>query len=293
MENKLTIIIPAYNEEESLKTFFPEVIDFAGKNNFSVILINDGSADGTRSMAESIAAGNTNVKIINHKVNKGYGAAIKSGISMAETPFIVTIDGDGQHYLEDILKLLFKLNESDADMIIGSRKGRKIKNYYRHIGKSIIRNFAKLIMTVPIYDINSGMKLYDSTLAKKYILLCPDDMAFSDIIALIFINQKHLVIEEPIQIRKREKGKSTISLSTASKTLLAILHILLLFNPLRFFLPIAFINILFGIGWGLFFLFVNHQVSNGAIISIISGLLFFFIGLIADQISMFRKERLK
>jgi hypothetical protein len=118
-------------------------------------------------------------------------------------------------------------------------------------------------------------------------------MAFSDIIALIFINQKHLVIEEPIQIRKREKGKSTISLSTASKTLLAILHILLLFNPLRFFLPIAFINILFGIGWGLFFLFVNHQVSNGAIISIISGLLFFFIGLIADQISMFRKERLK
>jgi glycosyltransferase involved in cell wall biosynthesis len=293
MENMLTVIIPAYNEELSIKSFLPEVIGFCKQNNFELIIVDDGSKDKTLELLKELSNSVDFVKIIHHKVNKGYGGAIKSGIKSATTKYLVTIDADGQHYLEDILTLIDKMKESDADMVIGSRKGQKIKNYYRYIGKSIIRNIAKLTMTVPIYDINSGMKLYDTSLAKKYISLCPDDMAYSDFIALVFINQKHLVVEEPIRIRERKEGKSTISLGTAYSTILAIIHILLLFNPMRFFLPIAFICILFGIGWGLPFLIMGRGVSNGAIITIISGLLFIFLGLIADQISMFRKERLK
>ncbi len=293
MEKQITIIIPAYNEAESLRCNFQEVINFAEQNNFFVILVNDGSKDDTRKVVESIASNHSCVTIINHKLNKGYGAAIKSGIAITKTPYLVTIDADGQHSLDDILKLYSKLQEFDADMVIGSRKGKNIKSYYRHIGKSIIRSFAKLVMTVPIYDLNSGMKLYDTSLAIKYANLCPDAMAFSDFIALVFINQKHLVLEEPIVIKERKHGKSTISLNTAINTILAIIHILLLFNPLRFFLPIAMINILFGIGWGLPFLIMRRGISGAAIITVISGLIFFFLGLIAEQISMMRKERLK
>jgi glycosyltransferase involved in cell wall biosynthesis len=293
MENLLTVIVPAYNEEQSITAFLPEVIVFCEQHNFKLILVDDGSKDKTLEKIKELTGGKNFIEIIHHKVNKGYGGAIKSGIKGATTPYLITIDADGQHCTEDILKLLAKMKETDADMVIGSRKGQKIRNYYRFIGKSIIRNFAKLVMTVPIYDINSGMKLYDASLAQKYISLCPDDMSYSDFISLVFLNQKHLVVEVPIQIRDRIVGKSTISMNTAFNTLLAIMHILLLFNPMKIFLPIAFICIIFGIGWGLPFLLMGRGVSNGAIITIISGLLFFFLGLIADQLSMFRKERLK
>ncbi|HNW70000.1 MAG TPA: glycosyltransferase family 2 protein [Bacteroidales bacterium] len=293
MENLLTLIVPAYNEEQSMPAFLPEVIVFCEQQGFNLIIVDDGSKDKTLAKIKELTAGKSFVDIIHHKVNRGYGSAIKSGIKSVTTPYLVTIDADGQHCTEDILKLLEKMKESDADMVIGSRKGQKIRNYYRFVGKSIIRNFARLVMTVPIYDINSGMKLYDAALAKKYISLCPDDMTYSDFISLVFLNQKHLVVEVPIQIRERVGGVSTISMNTAFSTLLAIMHILLLFNPMKIFLPLAFLSILFGIGWGLPFLLMGRGVSNGAIITIVSGLLFFALGLIADQLSMFRKERLK
>jgi len=293
MENMLTVIIPAYNEAQSLKTFFPEVVDFCRKNLFNLIAVDDGSGDNTFETLKDLSGHESFVKIIHHKLNKGYGGAIKTGVHETTTQYLVTIDADGQHCLEDIHRLIKKMKETDADMVIGSRKGQKIKNLHRHIGKTIIRNFARLVMTVPIYDINSGMKLYDTSLAKKYISLCPDDMAFSDFIALMFINQRHLVTEEPIQIRDRKGGKSTISLNTAFSTILSIIHIILLFNPMKIFLPIAILSISFGIVWGLPWLLMGRGVSNGAIISVISGLLFFLLGLIADQLSMFRKERLK
>ncbi|HOV10256.1 MAG TPA: glycosyltransferase family 2 protein [Bacteroidales bacterium] len=293
MEKQLTIIIPAYNEESSLKSFLPEVITFCGQHSYSLIVVDDGSRDKTYETLKELTANVDFVRIFHHKVNKGYGGAIKTGIQNTLTRCLITIDADGQHYLEDIFKLIKKMKETDADMVIGSRKGQKVHNYYRHVGKSIIRSFARLTMTVPIYDINSGMKLCDTALAQKYIALCPDDMAYSDFIALVFLNQKHLVVEEPIRIRERRDGKSKISLGTAYSTILAIIHILLLFNPMRFFLPIAMACILFGVAWGLPFLLMGRGVSNGAIISILSGLILVFLGLIADQISMFRKERLK
>jgi len=293
MENLLTLIVPAYNEEQSILAFLPEVIVFCEQQHFNLIVVDDGSKDKTLAEIKELTGDKNFVEIIHHKVNRGYGSAIKSGIKSVTTPYLVTIDADGQHCTEDILKLVEKMKESDADMVIGSRKGQKIRNYYRFIGKSIIRNFARLVMTVPIYDINSGMKLYDAALAQKYISLCPDDMTYSDFISLVFLNQKHLVVEVPIQIRERAGGESTISMNTAFNTLLAIMHILLLFNPMKIFLPLAFLSILFGIGWGLPFLLMGRGVSNGAIITIVSGLLFFSLGLIADQLSMFRKERLK
>ena len=141
MENTLTVIIPAYNEEESIKLFFPEVIEFCKKNSFKLIVTNDGSKDKSKQVLDDLAKSENFIKIINHKVNKGYGGSIKSGILAADTKYIVTIDADGQHNPESILEIFSKFIEADADMIIGCRHEDKISNYYRHIGKTIIRKF--------------------------------------------------------------------------------------------------------------------------------------------------------
>lgn len=289
MSKALTIVIPAYNEQDSLREFLPTVIKFCSEKDFDLIVVNDGSRDETKKVVEGCLAG-TSFKIISHKVNRGYGGAIKTGVQHTETKYVITIDADGQHYLEDVEKLYKKTMETDADMVVGKRKVNN-ENLYRKMGKSIIRTIAKQLMPIHIHDINSGMKIYNTELAKSYLNLCPDSMAYSDIIALVFISQRHLVIEEHISVRERKAGKSTIGTRTAIETVLEIINVVVLFNPMRLFLPVSLFFILFGIIWDIPIFLRGDGVSVGSVLLIISGLMFFLMGLIAEQLSLIRKKR--
>lgn len=289
MQKRLTIIIPAYNEEESLKELLPDLLSYVKEKNYDLIIVDDGSSDGTREALENIKS--ASLKVLRHKLNKGYGGAIKTAIQEVETEYCITIDADGQHHLEDVTRLFERITQLDADMIIGRRE-TKGDHWYRRTGKTIIRSFAKLLMKINIVDINSGMKIYRADLAKKYLSLYPNSMAFSDIIALVFISNRHLVLEEPIKIKPRLKGESTISTKTAIETINEILNIVVLFNPMRIFLPIAIGCVLFGLGWGLPFLLRGQGLSTAALLALITGVLFFFLGLIAEQLSLIRKSSL-
>ena len=289
MASKLAVIIPAYNEQESLKSFLPEVIEHCRQKGYRLVVVDDGSTDQTGQLIDSLAQ-EGNLKVCRHKVNRGYGGAIKTGIWAAETEFIITIDADGQHRLGDIDELYETIISQDADMVVGSRKGAKPAGIYRSAGKWIIRTFAKILMPVPIYDINSGMKIYRTDLARQYLHLCPDSMPYSDIITLIFIYQRHRVQERPITIAQRLAGSSTISTRTAFETIMEILNMLILFNPMRVFMPASLICILGGLIWGLPIVVRGRGVSTGAMLAVLTGFIFFFLGLIAEQLSMLRKS---
>ena len=288
----LTIVIPCFNEEESIKIFLPEVMKLASKNNWEVIVTNDGSTDSSAAALEQLEKEYSSLKIITHNVNKGYGAALKSGILKSNTEFTATMDADGQHYPEDIVSLFAVRNETDADMVIGSRKDAKAGGAYRSFGKWIIRNLSTALAGTGIYDINSGMKFFRTDTAKKMLSLCPDTMAFSNIIALSFAAQKNLVIEHPIGLRERTSGKSTISINTAFDTILEILNIVMLFNPIRIFLPIALIFFFAGLLWGIPIMIAGRGVSVGAGLMMLTGVMIFLLGLIAEQLSHIRKSRL-
>ena len=292
MESKseLSIVIPAYNEAENLKIILPDLIEFVRKHNWQLIITNDGSKDNTKEILESFKQADV-LKIIHHKLNKGYGAAIKSGIEACDTEYLITIDADGQHQKEDVEKLFRRIKELDADMIVGSRKGSKDASKMRSIGKSIIRFTAKLLLKVPIHDINSGMKIYRTELAKQYLYLTPNNMPFSDVITLIFISNRHLVLEEPISIKNRLKGESTIGIQTAFETIKEIINIIFLFNPLKIFLPISIFIFIISMLWGIPIIMKGQGVSVGAVLGILSSLIFFFLGLIAEQLTLIRKHR--
>jgi glycosyltransferase involved in cell wall biosynthesis len=285
----LSIIVPAYNEEDSLSVFLPELLEFCELHSFKLLIVNDGSEDSTLRVLKKYAD-TKNFEIYNHKVNRGYGGAIKTGIRNADTKYIITIDADGQHDLNDILALHSLMKETDADMIVGCRAQLKGSSVYRGIGKWLIRSFAKLLLPIHIQDINSGMKIYDTRLAQRYIRLCPDHMAFSDIITMVFISERHLVLEQNINIRPRTAGISTITTLTAIETLMEILNIVILFNPMRIFFPIAFASIVSALAWGIPIVLEGRGVSTGAMLGVTTGMLFFFLGLIAEQLSQLRKK---
>lgn len=287
-----SVVIPAYNEEVSLETFLPEVIAFCEQMDWPLIIVNDGSTDRTGRVIDSHSS--PLLTQITHKLNRGYGGALKSGIEAAETEYVVTMDSDGQHRLEDLLSMLGELLRVDADMVVGSRRDAAHKgSLYRRTGKALIRGVAGMLMHVPIYDLNSGLKMYRTQLAKNFIKLCPNSMAFSDIITLIFINERCRVVELPIEIAPRLSGKSTISMQTATETMLEILNIVVLFNPMRVFLPMALILGVFGFAWGVPFVLRGEGVQTGALLGMISGLLFFLLGLLAEQLTLIRRNLIK
>lgn len=287
----LTIVVPAYNEAASLPQVLPGLCEYCVKHNHQLIIVDDGSTDETAEILEAATRDCVNLKVIHNKVNKGYGGAIKAGIQAVETELLITIDADGQHSLNDIESLYQHLLAHDADMVVGKRDSRH-DSPYRRLGKWLIRATARLLMSFNISDLNSGMKVYRSDLARQYIALCPDSMSFSDVITLVFIKQKHLVLETPISITARVSGSSTINTMTAVETIMEILHIVMLFNPSRIFLPLAVAFAGFGLLWGLPFLLRGEGVSSGTLLLMDTGLLFFLMGLLAEQLALIRRRNL-
>jgi glycosyltransferase involved in cell wall biosynthesis len=283
----LSVVVPIYNEDSTLSNLLAELIPYCHDQKWKLILVNDGSIDDTPVILKKIE-NQPDIKTIHHKINQGYGGALKTGIQNANTPYIVTLDADGQHEFSDIGGLLSLTLETDADMVVGNRGKLSHSGLYRNIGKWLIRKFAGLLMPIHISDLNSGFKLYRTELVKRYLSLCPDSMAFSDVITLIFIKKHHLVLERPITIKNRASGKSTITTFTAIQTMMEIINITMMFNPLRIFLPLSIVCIGFGFIWGIPILLRARGVSVGAMLAIVTGLLFFFIGLIAEQLSAMR-----
>jgi glycosyltransferase involved in cell wall biosynthesis len=286
---ELTIIIPAYNEAGNLEQVLIPLKQFAIENNFKIIVVNDGSIDNSKELINQFID-DYNFRVIHHKINCGYGAAIKSGIREANTPYVVTIDADGQHSIDDIIRLYKEIKESDADLIVGSRYRQKSSTISRGIGKSIIRLFVRILVKVPVYDINSGMKIYKTALAKKYIRLAPDTMAFSDVMTIVFVYFKGFVKEVPITINQRVNGKSTINYKTGLTTLKEILFVATTFAPYKFFTILASIILFITLCWGIPFVYIGKGVTAGTASGILVSVLLWCLGVIAQLISGIRKD---
>lgn len=285
----LSLVIPAYNEAENLPRFIPGLLEFAAVRDWQVIIVNDGSTDGTREALAAFAESPL-LTIVHHKLNRGYGAALKTGLAQVQTPYAVTLDADGQHCMEDIEILLKTMLERDADLVIGSRDPNGCTSWYREMGKSLIRLVTKMLLPLHIRDLNSGFKLYRTELVQAYMHAVPDGMSFSDIITLVFISEGRLVCETPVQARPRLRGKSTISTKTAIETVFEILNIVVFFNPMKIFLPVALFFLLFGVIWGTPIILQGRGVSVGSMLLIMIGIILMFLSLVAEQLSHLRKD---
>lgn len=292
MDELLTIVVPCYNESVNIPKFFPELLAFAQSHNFKVVAVDDGSSDETGSCLEKLAQTSPFLRVLKHKVNRGYGAAIKTGLRAVDTPFAITIDADGQHRLEDVEKCFACIQSSNADLVVGSRVNN-VSGGYRSVGKLMIRAFAGSLLDLPVKDLNSGMKCYRISEALPYLELCPDTMAFSDVILLLMVNDRKLVLETPIEVIPRRAGKSTIGARTAVVTLAEILNLAILLRPLTTFFRIGIVFILLGLAWGIFIYIKSRAVTSMTVMLLVLGVLSFMLGLLGEQLAKIRKRLAK
>ncbi|MEW5858699.1 MAG: glycosyltransferase family 2 protein [Cyanobacteriota bacterium] len=283
MHKKLTIIVPAFNESQVIDLVIEQIQAICSDVVQEVIVIDDGSSDDTAYIAKNAGA-----TVIRHKQNLGYGAALKTGIRHATTEFVLTMDADGQHQAEDVLRL-WKLAEN-CDMVVGQRISLLHSPLWRMPGKWLLWSMANYLTRRKIPDLNSGLRLIRREVALRYLHLCPSGFSFSTTITMALLSRGYSVAYVPIQVKKRV-GKSTVSVATGLDTIILILRIAALFNPLRVFIPTSFLIGGIGLVWGIPYALAGRGISVGSMLAIVTAIVLFGLGMLCDQISQLRLER--
>jgi glycosyltransferase involved in cell wall biosynthesis len=271
----VTIVIPAHNEEDAIGRELDAVFHVmrASGRPFKVIVVDDGSTDGTASRID-----HDEVQLIRQKTNQGYGASLKRGIAAAETELIVITDADGTYPAEAIPRLLREADE--CDMVVGARSNWKNVPLVRRPAKAFLQRLASYLSERDIPDLNSGLRVLKKSLVRKYEHILPPRFSFTTTITLALICNNYDVRFVDIDYRARV-GQSKIRSADAFHFFLLLIRTITLFNPLRVFLPLGAIPFAGGV-LKLIYDLTGLNVSDGAIMGILSALIIWSVGILAD-----------
>ena len=274
----VSIVIPAYNEAGSIGKVLEEISKeiLSASLRCEILVVNDGSSDRTAEIASR-----HDVRLISHPYNKGYGASLKTGAREARGEYVLYIDGDGQHYADDIAKFLPYIGK--YDMVVGARpkQASALRGFY----KIFMHSFAGYLAERKIPDLNSGFRMIRRSLVIKYLHLLPDSFSFTTTITLALLKEGLNVEFIPIRIRNRKEGRSSIRpFRDGFRFIMLMLRMTMLFSPLRVFMPASFGLFLMGLPLLIYNIFYVEGVVG--LLLILTSTLVFFFGLIADQISI-------
>lgn len=261
-QNKITIVIPIFNEKDAIVTTFTSLEATLSKTQaeYEIIAVNDGSTDGSDAILNNVHI--KNFFVVHHPVNRGYGAALKTGITHAKYPWILITDADGTYPIESIPALIDHMHSHD--MVVGARNGQNIRDTLsRKIARGIVKIFASYVSGAKIEDINSGFRIFKKDHAKKFWHLFPDGFSFTTTLSVASHTERHGIKYIPIDYRKRS-GKSSIS---PAKDFLGFLSLVtrlaIYFRPLKIFVPLSIS--LFALSW---VVLVYGYLSSGTIFDV-------------------------
>lgn len=285
----VSVLIPAYNEEQGIATTLQELVAEPRLSGAEIIVINDGSSDCTSDEVRAFPE----VRLLEHRVNHGQGQALRTGARAAKRQYIAWFDADGQHRVEDLIAVVDTLIEDDLDYCVGVRDARSHEVRNRRAGKLILRMIINFVARQPVRDFNSGLRGFKRDVLLQYAHLLPRGFGASTTTTLLMLEQEHVGREVPIVVRERIGSSSVNQLRDGSRTLMIILHILMLFRPMQLFGAIGAALFATGMIYGLGVAFQRGQgFPVLAAVIVIMALQSFMIGLLADQISALRRERL-
>jgi len=278
---KLSIIIPAKNEEKGisklavLKELYPEA---------EVIVVNDGSTDNTKAVAESWA------KVIDHPYSKGNGAAIKTGARAAKGDILVFMDADGQHQPEDINRLLAKIDEG-YDLVVGARDSSSQASKARLLANTIYNKLSSWMVDHKVEDLTSGFRAVRAEKFRLFLYLLPNGFSYPTTSTMAFFRAGFSVAYIPITALKRE-GKSHINyIKDGTRFLLIIFKVASLYSPLKLFAPISFFFFALGLARYVYTYLDSGTFTNMSALLFVTSILVFLIGIVSEQITVLMYQR--
>jgi len=290
---KLSIIIPMYNEQESLDSLFLELSDLFGQEaKTEIIFINDGSSDNTLNILESKIKNYPSWSIINLYRNYGKSVALQAGFDNSKGEIIATMDADLQDNPKEIHRLIKEL-DNGYDVVSGWKKNRK-DPLEKKIASKIFNFFVRVFSGLKIHDSNCGIKVFKREVTEMLTLYGGRHRY----IPLLAHQKKFLISEVVVDHREREFGISKYGVKRYSDGFFDFLTILFLGKymdrPLHFFGSLGFVSVLLGVGIESYVLYLKYILFDsfqqhialiilGAIL-IIVGLQLFTFGLMGELI---------
>ena len=278
---QVSVVIPAYNEEGAIGAVVRAVS--AGAPWHEVLVVDDGSSDGTAAAAEEAGA-----RVIRHPYNKGNGAAVKTGIREAAGAVVLLLDADGQHPPETALTLVEAVGR--FDMVIGARAGAD-QAWLRAFGNAVLKSFASWLTGRPIPDLTSGFRAARRDRLLEILHLLPNGFSYPTTSCLALMKAGHSVAFIPVKARRREGKGKLRPFREGVRFLLIILKVVTLFSPLKVFFPIALTSFLTGAAYGLWNVWRHDKIPMGAGLLLQLGVVVFLFGLISEQIAATQERR--
>lgn len=237
----VTVLIPCYNEEDAASETIEKVdAALAPLGDFQILAIEDGSEDSTLEVLRGLEQRFPRLRIVEHDRNRGYGAALKTGMRHADSELIAIIDADGTYPIADLPKLVGMMG--DQDMVVGARIGENVSYpLIRKIPKFFLRAWINWIVRQKVPDINSGLRVFRRSMAQRFVRVLPNGFSFTITITISALRNNYRVRYVPIDYFART-GQSKIS---PIKDTLRFLQIIgrtgMYFAPLRILAPVIMV----------------------------------------------------
>lgn len=281
----LTVIIPAYNEQDSVVgtvTQICRVLDEAG-GEFEVLVVDDRSTDAT--LERLLDVEHPRLRVLRHGRNRGYGAALKTGILAARTPLIAITDADGTYPNQRIPELAARMGEQA--MVVGARTGGNVHiPLLRRPPKWVIGVLANYLSQCRIPDLNSGLRVMRREVLLGYLHILPDGFSFTTTITLALLTRGEEVEFVPIDYAKRVGRSKIRPIRDTLNFVQLIIRTVLLFEPLRVFVPFS---LLLFLGAAAVFassaIWLPRILDTTAMLLAVGGLQILGVGMIADMIN--------
>lgn len=207
----LSVFFPAYNEGFQIEDTVKKAEKILEKisDKWEIIIVNDGSKDNTLEIAKELSDGDKRIRLINHKKNRGYGAALKSGLYSARYPWVVFTDSDGQFDFSEIVGFIKKQRETDADLVVGYYKKRRVSQF-KIVTSKVWELVVFILFGLKVKDIDCGFKLISKKVIDSISKLESERGAFISSELLIKSKKKGFkIVEIPITHHPRKAGIGT------------------------------------------------------------------------------------
>ena len=284
MSNKLSIIVPVYNEEESVERVIADILLSFPKSQ--IIIVNDGSTDSSINILEKFK---NKITIITHLSNLGYGASIKTGIENSNRDYLSWFDSDGQHNIKDLEKMLDIIFSKKITAVVGNRLNHYSK--FKFLGKFAIKIFTSIFGYKLERDINCGLRIIQTSFIKKYIEILPDGFSASLTSTLLLMSTNSKFDYMDINIDQRI-GKSKVKIIDGAITLAQVFKLSIILSPMKIFFPLGIILIILGIIYGTLTAFIKGLGYPPLSLIVINfGLIISLFALVISHINYFFNMR--
>jgi len=278
----ITIIIPCFNEEDGIQDVVLDT-EAAMKpmSSWEIIVVNDGSTDRSGLILSGLQDRVSNLRVLTHEMNRGYGAALKTGIQRARSDSIAIIDADKTYPARSVSNLLEIFLEEDADMVVGSRQSVPgAASRLRIIPKEIMRRYSEWIVDKEIPDLNSGLRVFRKSIAQRFFGILPNGFSFTTTITLAMMGNFYDVRFVPVEYRKRVGYSKIRPLHDTLRFFNLIIRTGIYFAPYRVLAPIALLFGALSFISGAYDYLVVHDLSGKTLVFLLLGLnTIFFAGL--------------